>query len=110
MPEWLADVLSGMGLSKLALIPAAIGSLISFKFNTELGLLGRISTFVGGTYAGGAVSPWIMDVFSIKPAYIGAVGFIVGALAMSVLGAVIQGIRETKLGALLTRRLGGGQL
>lgn len=108
MQAWIDAALAAVGLNKGALITGFIGSLLSFKFVVQLGAFGRGSTFLGGAFAAGLLSPLLVDWFSLKPTYIGGVGFVIGALSMSVLAAALQSIKNMDLMSFIKPRSGGG--
>lgn len=106
MESVVDGILASIGIHKGALITGLIGSFLSFKFVAQLGTFGRATAFIGGAFSAGILAPVLVDWLSFKPAYIAGVGFIVGALGMSVLAAVLQAIKDLDLVGLVKSRLG----
>lgn len=107
MQNFIDGVLVAIGLHKGALATGFIGSVLSFRFVNQLGTFGRAATFFGGALLAGFLAPLMVDWFGLKENYIGGVGFVVGALGMSVLAATLQAIKNADVISLVKGRFGG---
>ena len=109
MTEWLDSVLVTLGINKGAAITGLVGTFLSFRFVAQLGIFGRAAAFLGGWYAAGVLSPILVDWFGLKPTYIGGVGFLVGALSMTIMAAALMTIKNIDVVGIIRGRFGGGE-
>lgn len=82
----------------------AIGALITaVKFTPGATWIERGFNVVAGSAAAGFITPALIEWLNMKsPAYASGAAFLFGLVGMSLAAALLQGIRDTPLGQIIT--------
>lgn len=104
MWDWIESLLLALGINKGAAVTGLVGTFLSFRFVVQLGTFGRVTAFVGGWFSAGILSPLLVDWFGLKPTYIGGVGFLIGALSMTIMAAALMTIKNADIIGVFTKR------
>lgn len=99
-----------MAYDDLGLIAAAlVGAIVGVFAQKEIVTWRQRMVFVlSGLAIGYYITPLVVDLYSIKPALTGAVGFLIGAFGGGIMTAVFKAIGNLDLLELLKNRIGGG--
>lgn len=91
-------------LARSPFLVGAIGALITaVKFTPGASWLERIFNIIAGAAAAGYISPALVDWLGMQsPSYLSGAAFLVGMVGMSLASALLQAIKETPFGAILT--------
>ncbi len=92
---------------KIVSSPFTIGALGAFvaaiKFTPGSSWLEKFVNVISGALIAGFLAPALVDFLKMSsPSYQSGAAFAVGLLGMSVVAAVIQGIKDTPLGVIIT--------
>ncbi len=89
---------------------AALGSVVSLPFHKDIDSLPKRAFAIAASSTGANyITPLAIDHFHISPMHSGAVAFLIGLFGLSMVQAVIRGLSNADLWALIRQRFGGGQ-
>lgn len=89
-------------LAKSPILASALGSLVGMRFAPGASWVARVTNGVGGFASaiyGTQLLTWFLKLESVGA--IAGLSFLVGILSMVVIDALVQGLRETRLGGFL---------
>lgn len=78
------------------------GSLVALKFAPGTSWWERATNVATGILVAGYVTPALAEFLHLKGAVAGGAAFLLGLLGMSLIAAVLQGIRDVKLGEIIS--------
>lgn len=91
------------------LAAGVLGALVGLRFAPGLSWFERVANVATGTVFAGYVAPAAGEVFKLSTISMqSALSFAVGMFGMSVAAAVMQGLRDIKLGEIMTGWIGRG--
>ena len=86
------------------------GALIGLRFAPGLSWLERVTNVAAGSVSAAYVAPAAGEVFRLtSPSMMGFLSFFIGMFGMSIAAAVMQGVRDTKVGDIITGWLSRGR-
>lgn len=84
-------------------VVGAVGALVGLKWAPGATWLARIWNVFCGAMIAGFVTGAMLESLGVKsPAMLGGMSFMLGAAGMSLMDAIITGVRETKLAEIIT--------
>lgn len=103
------SLLQALGLMKGEVLSGFIGSVLSLRFYRDLGVWGKVTTFVGGWATAIFLTQPALTWFKLTPpeSYTGGIGFVVGLFSMSIASAVAKVLRDTEWARIISKRFGG---
>lgn len=92
------------GFAKSPFTIGALGALVTaIKFTPGASWPERIFNVVAGSLAAGFITPALVDwLHMTSTSYANGGAFLIGLLGMSVAAALMQGVKDTPLGTILT--------
>lgn len=91
------------GLARNPFAAGAIGSLVGLKFAPGATVVERVTNVVAGAVCAGYVAPGLLEWLHVtSPNLQSFTAFTVGLFGLSLAAAVQQGIRDLKLGEVIT--------
>lgn len=99
--RWICD---SLGLDPTTFIAGFLGSCMSFKFVADLGVFGRMATFIGGMALANIMTPPLADYFHFSEKYFGGIGLMLGVFGMGLIAAVLKLLKDADLWALVRAR------
>lgn len=85
------------------LAAGALGALVGLRYAPGLSWLERVGNVATGAVFAGFVAPAVGEVFRLSTVSMqSALAFAIGMFGMSAAAAVIQGLRDIKLGEIMT--------
>lgn len=88
----------------------ALGALVGLRWAPGASWPARMWNVLCGALVAGYVTEALLESLAVKsPAMLGGIAFLLGAAGMSLMGAIITGIRETKLAEIIASWLKRGQ-
>lgn len=85
------------------LTAGALGALVGLRYAPGLSWFERVANVATGTVFAGYVAPAAGEVFKLSTVSMqSALAFAIGMFGMSVAAAVMQGLRDIKLGEIMT--------
>lgn len=96
--------LDAEGLSKSPFVVGAVGALITaLRFTPGASWPERaVNVASGSAFAGFLVPPLVEWLHMTSPAYASGAAFLFGLVGMSLAAAILQGIKDTPLGKIIT--------
>lgn len=92
-------LLAALGLKQGAVISGLLGALVSFRFFKEMGRSERLFTVASGVPAALYCGPWAAEVFNMGLKGEIGITFLIGALGITALSAVVKAMPELIAGA-----------
>lgn len=85
------------------LFPGALGAAVGLRFAPGLGWTEKVLNVASGAACAGFIAPAAGEIFRLTSVtMIGCLAFFIGMFGMSIAAAVTTGLREVKVGQILT--------
>ena len=94
----MGGLLEALGIKTLA---GFVGGVLALRFFEGLTTVGKLWTIAGGVAMAFFLTHPIIEFFTLKTAYEGAVGFVVGLFGMSIAAALFAALKQLELARLL---------
>lgn len=85
------------------LFPGVVGALVGLRFAPGISWAERVTNVAAGAACAGFVAPAASEIFHLSSvSMMSFLAFVIGMFGMSIAAAVMQGLREIKVGEIIS--------